>query len=170
MFCGICGVKIEEGVKFCGKCGASATIDSAPQQSQNNAAPVQANPPQQPNQQASFTSVQQQEAGTQQNAWQYFTGALKKYAVFEGRARRAEYWWFTLFIFLISLIFGFLGFILSIIVNLAFLLPSLAVSIRRMHDVGKSGWFVLVPIYNLILCFTAGNTGPNQYGPDPKGS
>jgi uncharacterized membrane protein YhaH (DUF805 family) len=49
------------------------------------------------------------------------------------------------------------------------LLPSIGVSVRRMHDVGKSGWFILIPIYNLILACTEGTRGPNEYGDDPKG-
>jgi len=51
---------------------------------------------------------------------------------------------------------------------LATLLPGIGVAIRRMHDVGKSGWFMLIPIYNLILAFTEGDKGPNEYGEDPK--
>jgi uncharacterized membrane protein YhaH (DUF805 family) len=47
---------------------------------------------------------------------------------------------------------------------------SIAVAVRRMHDVGKSGWFVLIPIYNLVLAVTEGNKGTNEYGPDPKES
>ena len=49
------------------------------------------------------------------------------------------------------------------------MLPSIAVGIRRMHDVGKSGWFILIPIYDLILAVTPGVIGPNKYGEDPKG-
>jgi uncharacterized membrane protein YhaH (DUF805 family) len=48
------------------------------------------------------------------------------------------------------------------------LIPSIAVGVRRMHDVGKSGWFLLIPIYNLVLACTDGEQGPNQYGSDPK--
>lgn len=52
----------------------------------------------------------------------------------------------------------------------AMLAPSIAVAVRRMHDVGKSGWFVLIPIYNLVLAVTEGDKGTNEYGPDPKES
>ncbi|CEN44052.1 Inner membrane protein yhaH [Capnocytophaga canimorsus] len=58
--------------------------------------------------------------------------------------------------------------VLVSICYLAIIVPSIAVGVRRMHDVGKSGWFILVPIYNLVLCLTEGERGPNQYGPDPK--
>jgi uncharacterized membrane protein YhaH (DUF805 family) len=116
----------------------------------------------------------------------YFLLALKKYAVFSGRARRREYWMFTLF----SLLFSFaafaidylLGFakdgngLISSVYSLAILVPSLAVGVRRLHDVNKSGWFTLilfVPlvgiIWLLVLDCTEGTDGPNQYGPDPKG-
>lgn len=59
------------------------------------------------------------------------------------------------------------GFFLSLY-RLGMLLPSISVEVRRMHDVGKSGWFILIPLYNLILACTEGERGENQYGPDPK--
>lgn len=103
---------------------------------------------------------------------------LKKFADFEGRARRKEYWMFFLFNLIIGMIAGLIDGIitpdgvgyLGLIFQLAVLIPSIAVAIRRMHDVGKSGWFILIPIYNLILALTEGEKGTNQYGPDPKGS
>ena len=105
---------------------------------------------------------------------QYYLKALKQYADFKGRARRSEYWYFTLFSGLFSLALGITGLVLKMpffgtLYSLAVLLPSLAVGVRRMHDVDKSGWFVLVPIYNLVLFCTEGTQGPNEYGPDPKG-
>ena len=107
---------------------------------------------------------------------QYFLDAIKnKYALFTGRARRAEYWQFFLINVIISFVLGFLaGMIkmpwLATIYSLAVLVPGIAVAIRRMHDVGKSGWFVLIPIYNIILAATEGQRGPNEYGEDPKGA
>ncbi|MCU0607689.1 MAG: DUF805 domain-containing protein [Candidatus Edwardsbacteria bacterium] len=107
-----------------------------------------------------------------------YIAVLRKYAVFEGRAGRREYWTF----FLINIVAGFaLGFVEGLIgfdrtsgssvlgnlYTLAVLVPSIAVGVRRMHDVGKSGWYLLVPIYNLILACTAGEEGDNQYGPVP---
>jgi uncharacterized membrane protein YhaH (DUF805 family) len=104
----------------------------------------------------------------------YFFQALGKYAQFTGRSRRSEYWYFALFSTIISLILTFVGTaakfpLLGNIYSLAVLIPSIAVGVRRMHDVGKSGWFVLIPIYNLILACTDGTSGPNEYGEDPKG-
>ncbi len=57
---------------------------------------------------------------------------------------------------------------MAIIFYLGIIIPGIAVAIRRMHDVGKSGWYCLIPIYSLILAFTEGDKGPNEYGPDPK--
>jgi uncharacterized membrane protein YhaH (DUF805 family) len=104
----------------------------------------------------------------------WFLMALKKYADFNGRSRRSEYWYFTLFfaiiysvLFLLTMKVPALG-ILLMIFALGMLVPSIAVAIRRMHDVGKSGWYCLIPIYSIILAFTAGDVGTNEYGPDPK--
>ncbi len=103
----------------------------------------------------------------------YFIAVLKKYAVFTGRARRSEFWYFVLFNFIISwvlsIVFGLLKLpIISTLYSLAVFLPSIGVGIRRMHDINKSGWFILIPIYNIILWAQAGDQGENQYGPDPK--
>lgn len=115
---------------------------------------------------------------------QYYVGVFKKYATFTGRARRSEYWYFTLVNTLITYGLIFLGGMLAngadssagggifvtlyALYTLGTIVPSLAVGVRRMHDVGKSGWFLLIPIYNLVLAVTPGQTGTNQYGPDPK--
>ena len=100
---------------------------------------------------------------------------FENYANFNGRARRREYWMFFLLNIIISygLLFG-LGFIspkliiISSLYSLAVLIPGFAVGVRRMHDIGKSGWFILIPIYNIVLLATEGEKGPNQYGADPK--
>ncbi|MEQ1509670.1 MAG: DUF805 domain-containing protein [Sphingopyxis sp.] len=100
----------------------------------------------------------------------------KKYADFSGRARRKEFWMFFLGYLIaylgLALVDRFVGTngILAGLFGLAALVPSIAVACRRMHDVDKSGWFQLIPIYSLILECTEGTSGPNQYGPDPKGS
>ena len=103
----------------------------------------------------------------------WYLKVLKQYADFNGRSRRKEYWMFALFNFLISFVIGFIGGImeftlLGTIYSLAVFIPSIAVAVRRMHDVGKSGWFILIPIYNLILACTNGESGENKYGTDPK--
>lgn len=120
----------------------------------------------------------------------WYIRVLKKYAVFSGRARRKEYWMFFLFNFIFSLvaslldmvIFGmaFWGFgplfMVYAIYAIAVFIPGLAVSVRRLHDVGKSGWYLLIylipiagPIWLLVLLCTDSQPGDNKYGPNPKG-
>jgi uncharacterized membrane protein YhaH (DUF805 family) len=104
----------------------------------------------------------------------WYLTVLKNYATFSGRARRKEYWMFALISTLISILLTILATaikfeLLSSIYSLAVFLPSIAVGVRRMHDVGKSGWFLLIPIYNLILACKDGEKGENGYGEDPKG-
>ena len=103
----------------------------------------------------------------------YYMKVLQNYATFSGRARRSEYWYFVLFNAIISIALVFAGEAIGIrgidmIYSIAVLIPSIAVGVRRMHDVGKSGWFLLIPIYNLILALTPGTVGDNEYGADPK--
>lgn len=107
-----------------------------------------------------------------------FVEAIKtcfaKYATFEGRARRSEYWYFCLFGFIVSLLLGWIP-VVGMLIGLALLLPSIAVFVRRMHDIGKSGWWyllVFVPLVNLVLIYFAildSQTGTNEYGANPKG-
>lgn len=110
----------------------------------------------------------------------YLKVVRDNYANFKGRARRKEYWMFALFHIIFAyggmLILGFLAvamespliILLIYIYLLATMIPSLAVGVRRMHDVGKSGWYLLIPIYSFILAVTEGDAGSNEYGPDPK--
>ena len=114
----------------------------------------------------------------------YFLDVLKnKYAQFDGRATRSEYWYFVLFSFIAYIVAGFLdGFlfnltgglpILTIILGLGLLVPSIAVGVRRLHDIGKSGWWYLiaiVPIVSLILIafFVMDSKEDNVYGVNPK--
>jgi uncharacterized membrane protein YhaH (DUF805 family) len=86
---------------------------------------------------------------------------LKQFADFKGRARRKEYWMFTLFNLIFSVVASTIGVFgnipdLGTIFYLVMLIPSLAVAVRRVHDVGKSGWYLLIPIYNLVLVLTEG--------------
>lgn len=93
---------------------------------------------------------------------------FSKYATFSGRATRSEFWYFYL-LYIIVYIVGMVvaasagsnGLQYLFIVPLW--LPQLAVGVRRMHDVGRSGWFLLIPIYNIVL-FCTDSTGDNQYG------
>lgn len=113
--------------------------------------------------------------------------ALNKYATFEGRARRAEYWYFTLLSVILSIAAQVIGaagrdgglitlLLLGVIclVSLALLVPGIAVSVRRLHDTGRSGWFLLIaliPVVGGILLLvwmcSRGTDGPNRFGADP---
>jgi uncharacterized membrane protein YhaH (DUF805 family) len=128
----------------------------------------------------------------------YYLQVLKNYAGFIGRARRSEYWYFVLF----NLIFAVIAMIIDNLLDTTFkfdlgeygstslpygyvyiayalvvFIPGLAVSVRRLHDVGKSGWFLLVSliplagaIWLLVILCTEGENRPNAYGEDPKAS
>ena len=104
---------------------------------------------------------------------QSVTTCLKKYVEFNGRAGRPEFWWFALASLLAGLIVGVVSDILGMLVNLALLLPSLAVGARRLHDMGKSGWFQLlwfIPILGwavMIYFLVQPSVAPNQYGEGP---
>ena len=97
---------------------------------------------------------------------------LKKYAVFSGRARRKEYWMFFLFNILITVVLNLIGAILGIssilsgIYGLAVLIPGIAVAIRRMHDTGRSGWWLLLPIVDIVFLIQNSQQGDNKYGPN----
>jgi uncharacterized membrane protein YhaH (DUF805 family) len=111
---------------------------------------------------------------------------FENYANFNGRARRSEYWYYGLAAFIISIflriIDNFLGLtfgvsgtgIIGLIYSLLVFIPGLAVMVRRLHDVGRSGWFFLIAftgigiIWLLVLFCTDGDQGTNNYGPDPK--
>ena len=126
----------------------------------------------------------------------WYLKALKQYADFSGRARRTEYWMFVLFNFIFSIVamgldvllglsfggndeYGSTVFVpygfIYVIYALAMLIPGLAVGVRRLHDVGKSGWMMLIvlipligPIWLLVLYFTDSQDGSNKWGDNPK--
>lgn len=117
----------------------------------------------------------------------WYLEVLKKYAVFKGRARRKEYWYFTLCNIIASIVIGFVDVkigtysmkagvgLLGTVYSLAVLIPSLAVFIRRLHDIGKSGWWFFLglipcvgPLILLYFMVKDSEDGENQYGPNPK--
>jgi len=110
----------------------------------------------------------------------WYLEVLKKYAVFSGRARRKEYWMFILFNFIIGSVLWVVGrlatsLIIGTLYDLAILIPSIAVSVRRLHDTGRSGWWwfiALIPLIGwivfLLYMVEDSNLGQNQYGANPK--
>ncbi|WP_239007174.1 DUF805 domain-containing protein [Burkholderia diffusa] len=125
--------------------------------------------------------------GNKMNFTDAVRSAFNQYAKFEGRARRAEYWYFALLTSVVSIIcqvitmagrdasaLSLLLMIVAAVVSLALVLPSLAVTVRRLHDTGRSGWFLLIaliPIVGGILLLvwmcSRGTNGPNRFGSDP---
>jgi uncharacterized membrane protein YhaH (DUF805 family) len=108
----------------------------------------------------------------------WYIKVLKEYANFNGRATRSEFWYFTLVNIFVSLIFSVIGAsigfpFLSMIYSLVVLLPSIAVATRRLHDIGKSGWWQLlgfIPIIGwivLIIWYATESKEDNQYGKKP---
>lgn len=107
---------------------------------------------------------------------------LGKYADFTGRARRSEYWFWALALGIVYLVFVILAsiadafWVLGLLVDLALLVPTLAVGARRLHDTDRSGWWLLIGlvpfvggIVLLVFFVMEGTPGDNQYGPNPKG-
>jgi uncharacterized membrane protein YhaH (DUF805 family) len=117
----------------------------------------------------------------------WYLKVLKNYAVFSGRARRKEYWMFVLFNIIFCIIATILDRILGtaaegvgygliyVLYSLAVLIPSLAVAVRRLHDIGKSGWMILIAlipiiggIWLLVLFLLDSESGDNRFGAYPK--
>ena len=118
----------------------------------------------------------------------WYLNVLKQYAVFKGRARRKEYWFFILFNLIASVVLTVIDFmtglldaelgigLLSGLYSLAVLIPSLAVTVRRLHDTDRSGWWLLlglVPLLGaivlLVFMLLDGTPGDNRHGASPKG-
>jgi uncharacterized membrane protein YhaH (DUF805 family) len=114
----------------------------------------------------------------------WYTDVIKKYAVFNGRAARPEFWWFVLCNAIVALVINVVvgvivgrssGQVVSDLYSLAVLLPSLGVGIRRLHDTNRTGWWyllVFIPIIGWIVLIVflamASDPGPNTYGPNPQ--
>ena len=218
-FCENCGTQLDEDAKFCVGCGTRqdagdgvvAAVPPVPAQGSGaggayaatppvaEAPPVVESPPQPAFQEPAYAPpqpVRQQQpyyaplVSRGPGAWQYFVRAFEKQSVFSGRARRTEFWFFTLFTWIIQIAVAILmslvkqhlydgtSDLFEFLINCAMpsflvyaitFMSGLAVTIRRMHDCGKSGWYLLIPIYGwIVLPCTEGTRGQNQYGSDPK--
>lgn len=114
------------------------------------------------------------------NFGQAISSFYQNYTNFNGRSRRSAYWFAYLFYILITFPLGLVAAQMDPLTGavtynpiyyiwvFANLLPGLAVAVRRMHDIGKSGWFILIPIYNIVLLATDSQPGTNNYGPAVK--
>ena len=174
MFCNRCGNIMNDNDKFCKSCGAPAP---KAQQTQQNTYGYQQNSYQQPQQQTGYqqTGYQSYQASPSVSFMDAIRLYFSNFTNFNGRARRSEYWNASLFIYMVNVALGLIAPDLAGIISLIFFLPSLSVAIRRLHDVGKSGWFylwILLPLagpFILLIQFCKDSVpGPNQYGPSTK--
>jgi uncharacterized membrane protein YhaH (DUF805 family) len=96
--------------------------------------------------------------------FRFFKG-FQNYDNFSGRASRIDFWSFTLINTLFAWQLWYHGFYMALaIYYIVVAMPQLTVGVRRMHDVGKSGLFLLIPVLNVVLLFMRGNKGDNKYG------
>jgi uncharacterized membrane protein YhaH (DUF805 family) len=180
MYCSRCGSGSADEAAFCWKCGnylAQAAAPPATPPLLVDGAPNYPPPP--------YTAPQTA-VPAQTSPIRWYLSPWKRFVLFEGRAGRPEFWWFTLGQFIINLallmlsIWAGLSIWADVVVLLwyvfvfAAILPSIAVTARRLHDIGQSGWLQLVvfiplvgPVVLLVLCAMASKPGPNQYGPEP---
>ena len=132
-YCEHCGKQLGENANFCRECGGKVNRNV-----QNSFAPIPAS-----HQTDNVLTIKQM------SLWQGFIAGWKNFAVCRGRARRAEYWGWTLFISLFAIAFSFLDFllglsgtfaVLSFLFSMAIVIPSITITIRRLHDTNRSGW------------------------------
>jgi uncharacterized membrane protein YhaH (DUF805 family) len=155
MYCAQCGKPIAPGSKFCPFCGALA--DNVP----NEIFPKE-----------NMFHSQRKSAATR-NIFENFVHVFQNFANFGGRASRAEFWYFFLANFVLGAIFSFFSEELYLLYGLVSIVPNLSLQVRRLHDVGKSGWWLLICLtiigvfYILYLSCLAGDEDTNVYGPNP---
>ena len=162
MTCRKCGELLSDNAKFCTACGAAV---------ENSGTVI--NPV---HQRADDCVHDGHVVGSSQPVG--FLEAVKRafqhYADFQGRSRRSEYWWFTLFNIIVSSVISAIVPDFAWFWSLAVLVPGIAIVVRRLHDVGRSGWFylwILVPLagYIIMLIQLLKDSAPdNQWGPNPK--
>lgn len=164
--CNHCGYLMDDTATMCPKCGSTVERTQTPP----NQPPYQQTPPPGQTGQQSYTTAPNGRRVRNLEMLEACKMFWMKYATFEGRSRRAEFWWSYLMVFVANIFLGW-----TFIVPLACIIPMIAVSVRRLHDIGKSGWYYLlslVPIVGtivLIIWFCQeGKIGSNEYGEDPK--
>lgn len=155
MYCRNCGKQLPEGARFCDGCGAQQNVGNT-----------------------AYTGYAMNTQTREPKPSVGFFDAVKlfftRYADFSTRSRRSEYWWVILFCSIAGSIAGAVLKDYSWIWSLAILIPSIAVSVRRLHDIGKTGtWYLLnlIPLVGqiiLIIWFCGDSTEDNQWGPNPK--
>ena len=165
MYCKKCGELLDDNAKFCTVCGAK---QEATQSYESNLNPVHSH--EESCAHEGYVVGSKERVGFVEAFLLYF----RRYADFKGRSRRSEYWWASLAIGLLGGVIGAIVPDLAWIWSLATLVPSLALCVRRLHDIGKSGWAylcILIPLVGpilLIIWFCKDSTEDNIWGPNPK--
>lgn len=165
MYCTNCGKEIANDSKFCTFCGSpikSQTVNPAQHEEPRPAQPRVSS--------LSRTEYSAHEPQEMVSFGKAISTCFSKYATFTGRAQRSEYWWWYLFEIIVTFCGGFIDGvlgtapILTYVVYAAFIIPTLAVGVRRCHDTNHSGWWLLCPFYNFVLMLLPSDTGVNEYG------
>lgn len=183
-YCSTCGSKLGISANYCHECGACAHQElTYPKSKPTSLYNQEINP--------SLHQVDKIANNTELGFWYYALLPFKRFATFDGRSRRREYWSFFLFCiivqFCISFVMGFIkGFVIAasrgqagygisqwenfilFVFFLVIFIPSIAVGVRRLHDVNRSGWWLLLPIVNFIMLTLAGDPEKNKYGLSEK--
>lgn len=159
MYCKNCGKQLPDGAQFCDGCGARQVDDGYSAQQVKSGYVAYSN-------------------GREPKPSVGFIDAIKmfftKYADFNTRSRRSEYWWAALFCALAGMAAGMISKSFAGLWSLAALVPTITISVRRLHDIGRPGtWYLLnlIPIVGsiiLIVWYCQDSTGDNQWGPNPK--
>ena len=162
MFCSKCGKPVDDGARFCSSCGNSLNGTCAGNSTGKKIGDY-------------FAEIQAHADDRKGPEPVDFVKAIKLFFLyalnFKGRSSRSEYWWGYLFNALLSVALGSVPFVGGLL-SMAMIVPGVALSIRRMHDIGKSGWYMLMgliplvgPIVLLVFVCTAGQPEANQWGP-----
>jgi uncharacterized membrane protein YhaH (DUF805 family) len=147
IFCRGCGKEIHESAISCPNCGAQQITQR----------------------QASIVN----DDGTN-NIFTSYINAWKTAFIFKGRVRRKTYWYFILAHVIITIILAIVdqamrnGDVISTLYSIAILVPAISMGVKRMHDVGKCGWWIIVPFVNLYYAVKDSDQNMNEYGPSPK--
>ncbi len=171
MLCSKCGKQLEDGVKFCDACGAPVGTP------ENNQQPPAANQQNQYRGGSTGSFKFAENAPGANNGSVDFVTAIKlffvNYVNFTGRASKSEYWWSYLFTFIVNTFISWIP-VIGYIISLAIIVPSVSVSIRRFHDIGKPWYYYLLTfipcagIVFLIYFLIKDSDGDNQWGPANK--
>lgn len=175
MFCPNCGQSVVPNAKFCQSCGAKLAVDVMGDQDIGS------------RERGVYGSVRASHTSAREprNIVDWYLSVLKKYAFFRGRARRKEYWMFCLANLIVGFIIDFVDVLITggydwpgpimLLYSLFVFLPGLGVTIRRLHDVNRSGWWIFIiflpfigPILFLVFMLQDSYPGDNKYGPNPK--